>query len=88
MAVRSKSGIKRAKTSKKRKERNLSAKQAIKTAFKLAEKAMQAKSGDVNELIKKAVSAIDKAVQRGILHKNKVARKKSRLMLKFNKSKK
>ena len=87
MALRSKSGIKRVRTSKKRKARNLTAKQAVKKALKIAEKAITTKSAEVNELIKKAVSTIDKTVQRGIIHKNKAARKKSRLLSKLNKSK-
>jgi len=35
--------------------------------------------------LKKAVVIIDKAVSKGILHKNNAARKKSRLMRAFNK---
>jgi len=33
---------------------------------------------------KKAISALDKASQKGVLHKNNVARKKSRLAKKLN----
>lgn len=87
MANKSKSAKKRVKTSIKRKTRNLAAKQSIKKAFKLAEKAIIAKSSDVVDKIKMAVKAMDKAVQRGIVHKNKAARSKSRLVLKFNKNK-
>lgn len=87
MAQRSKSAMKRVKTSKQRKTRNLQAKQAVKSAFKAADKAVAAKSSDVKELVKKAVSIIDKAVARGIIHKNKAARRKSRLLLKYNKAK-
>jgi small subunit ribosomal protein S20 len=83
MAQRSKSGRKRIKTSAKRKARNISAKQAVKNAFKAADRAIAAKSSDVEGSIKKAFSIIDKAVARGILHKNKAARKKSRLMKKI-----
>jgi len=35
--------------------------------------------------LKKAVIAIDKAVTKGILHKNAASRKKSRLARRFNK---
>jgi len=79
--------MKRVKTSKMRRARNLAAKNEVKKAFKGAERAIAAKSAEAKELIKKAVSAIDKAVQRGILHKNKAARQKSRLLLKYNKTK-
>ena len=82
MVTRSKSAKKRVKTSQIRKARNLAAKQAIKKAFKAAEKAVQDKSSDAKELVRKAVSLIDKAAQRGIVHKNFASRKKSRLLRK------
>lgn len=87
MTFRSKSAMKRVMTSKLRRARNLAAKQNVKKAFKSAERAIAAKSADAKELVKKAVSVIDKAVQRGIIHKNKAARRKSRLLLKYNKIK-
>lgn len=39
---------------------------------------------DSKEAVISAISALDKAVSKGILHKNNAARKKSRLMKKFN----
>ena len=87
MVQRSKSAMKRVKTSKMRKARNLAAKSEVKKAFKQAEKAIAAKSAETKELIRKAVSVMDKAVQRGIIHKNKAARQKSRLLLKLKKVK-
>lgn len=81
---RTKSGIKNVRKTKKRHARNLEAKNAIKKAFKAAEKAVAAKTAEAKELLKKAVVLIDKAVQRGIIHRNKAARKKSSLQLKFN----
>jgi small subunit ribosomal protein S20 len=86
MALRSKSGIKKTKTSRKRQARNLEAKAVVKKAFKAAEKAIASKSSNIQEAIKKAVSAMDKAVERGIIHRNKAARKKSRLILRYNKA--
>ncbi|MBN2057205.1 MAG: 30S ribosomal protein S20 [Candidatus Saganbacteria bacterium] len=87
MVLRSRSGIKRARQAKKRQARNLAAKKNIKNAFKAAERAIRAKSGESQSLIRKTVSIIDKAVERGILHRNKAARKKSRLMAAANKAK-
>lgn len=87
MAQRLKSGKKRVRSSQKRKSRNLEAKLAIKKVFKAAEKAIVAKLAEADSLIKKAISILDKAAERGIVHKNKVARKKSRLQRKLNKSK-
>lgn len=84
MVQRSKSGRKRAKTSKKRQARNVEAKQALKKAFKLADRAIASKSAEVKDLVMQAISLVDKTAQRGIIHKNKAARKKSRLTKKFN----
>jgi small subunit ribosomal protein S20 len=85
MGKRAKSGIKRTRSSAKRHDRNLDAKIEIKKALKAAEKGIAAKASDVKELINKAISVIDKAVTRGIVHRNKAARKKSRLMVKLAK---
>jgi small subunit ribosomal protein S20 len=82
MATRSKSAKKRVKTSKKRKNRNILAKKEIKTAFKAAERAIATKSDEAKKLISKAISIIDKTVQKGIIHKNRASRKKSRLLSK------
>lgn len=87
MAFKSKSAMKRVKTSKQRQARNLAAKREAKKAFKAAERAIASKSAEAKDLVKKAVSIIDRAVQRGIIHKNKANRKKSRLLLKYNKVK-
>ncbi len=83
MGIRTKSGIKRVRQSKKRRARNIAAKKVVKTALKAAERAIKAKSADAKDLVKKAISAIDKTVERGILHKNKAARVKSRLTKKL-----
>lgn len=76
-----KSSIKDIKRTEKRRLRNKSAKSAMKTFIKNAKAA--AASGD-GEAIRKAVaqacSAIDKSAERGIIHKNHAARRKSRLM--------
>ncbi|MBU1027287.1 MAG: 30S ribosomal protein S20 [Candidatus Margulisbacteria bacterium] len=86
MAQRSKSGKKRVRSSAKRKARNLQTKEAIKKAVKAADRAIQAKSAEAAGLVKKAVSVIDKAAERGIIHKNKASRKKSRLALRLKKA--
>ena len=83
MGLRSKSGIKRARQAKKRRARNLEAKKAVKNALKAAQRAIIAKAADAKELIQKAISVIDKSVQRGIVPKNQAARKKSRLAKKL-----
>jgi small subunit ribosomal protein S20 len=87
MAKRTKSAIKRVRSSQKRRSRNLLAKQGIKKILKAADKAISSKAADVTEILRKAVSLIDKAVERGIIPMNRAARKKSRLILKYNKGK-
>ncbi len=87
MGKRARSGVKRTRSSKKRRQRNVDTKLVIKKAFKAAEKALVQKASETADLIKQAISAIDKAVERGIVHRNKAARKKSRLQLKLNKAK-
>ncbi len=80
-----KSAIKRAKKSEKRRLRNASLKSALRTAIKHADQAIA--SGDVNvaaEAVKLAQKKLDKAVTKGIIHKNAAARKKSRLAQKLN----
>lgn len=62
-----------ARASEKRRERNLAVKSALKSAYR---KAANAPSADH---VKAAASAFDKAAARGIIHKNKANRKKSRL---------
>ena len=84
MVKRSKAGRKHVRITVKRKARNLKARLAIKKAIKEAGKAIAEKTKDIEAMVKKAISVLDNAAQRGIIHRNKAARKKSRLMLKAN----
>ncbi|MBN8691053.1 MAG: 30S ribosomal protein S20 [Armatimonadetes bacterium] len=74
----------------KRTEQNKGIKSALKTYIK---KAKQNAKADVSaptteEAIVRAVKALDKAAQNGVIHKNQAARRKSRLMSAINKAKK
>lgn len=76
-----KSSKKDVKRSRARRLRNLATKSAIKTFTKKAKAAME--TGDPEQVqvtLRMAVKTIDKAVERGIIHKNAGARRKSRLM--------
>jgi small subunit ribosomal protein S20 len=42
---------------------------------------------DAEAMAQQAVSALDKAAQKGIIHKNKAARSKSRLLKQLNQAK-
>lgn len=68
-----------------RKARNASIKSAVRTAArKVSDATVTANATDAQDLLKKATSVIDKAVSKGVLHKNAAARKKSRLAHKVN----
>ena len=45
------------------------------------------KMADADTALQEAVSALDKAAEKGVIHKNSAARRKARLMLAFNKAK-
>ena len=67
-------------------EKNKANKSALKTALKKFEAALA--SGDkaaAEAAYKVAIKAVDQAVNKGLLHKNNAARKKSSLTLKLNK---
>lgn len=81
-----KSAIKRVLVAKRNEERNVAFKSSIKTAVK---KALALATGEDKEALNAALSKVyqlcDKAVSKGILHKNTAARKKSRLTIAINK---
>jgi small subunit ribosomal protein S20 len=77
-----KAAIKWTRASEKRRKRNLSVTSKLKTLSKKAG-ASAATPADV----KAAASALDKAAVRGIIHKNKANRKKSRLAKRANSAK-
>lgn len=75
-----KSAKKRVLTNAKKKIANSSFKASMRTAMKNVEKTVKAKDKEnVDVKLKDAVKKIDKAVSRGLIHKNKAARDKSRL---------
>lgn len=83
-----KSVMKDVKKSRERHERNVAAKSKIKTFVKKAKSAIEA--GDdaaTTQAISAATSVIDKAAEKGIIHKNAAARRKSRVMIAANKAK-
>lgn len=81
-----KSAEKRVDVIEKRTLRNAPIKTAVKTSVRKFEEALTAAPDAAKEKLTKAVEAIDKAVTKGVLHKNTAARKKSRLAKKFNKT--
>ena len=83
-----KSAKKRILTAERNYERNVAFRSAIKTAVKKVIVLAQAKEKDqaaINTALSAAYKLCDKAVSKGILHKNTAARKKSRLVLAIKK---
>ena len=74
-----KSAKKRAELSERSRVRNVAYKSSIRTALRRVLEAIKANGSDVNARVSQAHSLIDRAVLKGILHKNNGARLKSRL---------
>ncbi|MBR6564686.1 MAG: 30S ribosomal protein S20 [Clostridia bacterium] len=80
-----KSAKKRVLVSKANYEKNKAYRSALRTAIKKANVAIEAKSDDMAVAVNEAVKKIDQAADKGIIHKNNAARKKSALVTRFNK---
>jgi len=75
------------KKSQERHERNIAVKSKIKTFVKKAKSLILAGDAASVQAISSASSVIDKAAEKGIIHKNAAARRKSRIMRAANKAK-
>jgi small subunit ribosomal protein S20 len=77
------SARKRIRTNERKRLRNQMYRSRVKTMLKKAEQSIfSGKPSD--EAIREAISTLDKAAVKGIIHKNNAARRKSRLMKKLN----
>lgn len=79
------SAIKRVRTSEKANEKNSAQMSAMRTSIKKFEAAVETGADDVQDKFKAAVKAIDMAASKGLIHKNKASRDKSRLHAKIAK---
>jgi small subunit ribosomal protein S20 len=80
-----KSAIKRSKQSDKRRMRNTTIKSEVKTGIKSVVAAVEAKDKDGSKaILTKAITDIQKASAKGVLHKKTASRKISRLTKKVN----
>lgn len=77
-----KSAKKRMRIEEKRRLRNNAVKSTVRTYLTKARAAITAAPAEETtvEAIREAMSKLDKAVTKGVLHKNNAARRKSRLM--------
>jgi small subunit ribosomal protein S20 len=74
-----KSAKKRVKVAKKAAVRNSKTKRTLKGAIKAFHAAITGGKKEAKELQSKAQSAVDQAAKKGVMHKNKAARKQSQL---------
>lgn len=80
-----KSAEKRVRQNEKRRDNNRDNRGRLRTSIKKLRAALT--TGDANtiqELLPATISTIDKAVQKGVLHRNAAARYKSRLTTRVN----
>lgn len=80
-----KSNAKRAITNKKKNEYYTSFKSSVKTSIKKFELAVEAgNKAEATELLSHTYKKLDKAITKGVFHKNAAARQKARLAKKLN----
>src|SRR5947209_14275741 len=79
-----KSAIKRERNAEKRHQRNVAVKSSTRTFVKKARSSIAANPGEAQADIIAAISALDRATKKGVIHRNNASRRKSRLMKAFN----
>ena len=80
-----KSAEKRVRQNEKRREVNRGNRGRLRTGIKKLRAALEGgDAGAVQALLPETISLIDKAVQKGVLHRNAAARYKSRLTVRTN----
>ena len=76
---------KRMRQEQKRRLHNRSVKSIVKTQVTKARQAIASNAGeDAQEAVRLAVSELDRAAKKGVIHRNNAARRKSRLMKQLN----
>ena len=80
-----KSAEKRVRQNEKRRDMNRSNRSALRTSIKKLRAALASNDkAAATELLPETISKIDKAIQKGVLHRNAAARFKSRLTTRVN----
>ena len=80
-----KSQEKRIRTNELARQRNMAVRSKMKTFVKSAEQAIAGSADDSAAVVTKAISEIDRAAAKGVIHKNSAARKKASLQLQLSK---
>jgi len=79
------SALKRMRQSEKRRVRNAGVRTSVRTAVKTTRTSLAAASvEEARASLARAIQLLDKAVTKGVVHKNAAARKKSRLTRQLN----
>ncbi len=80
-----KSALKRIRSSARKAMRNRAVRSATRTYVKKARVLIEmGKKDEAQAAVMQAISALDRAVTKGVLHRNNAARRKSRLMQRFH----
>ena len=77
------SQIKRNRQNEKRRINNRNTRGASRSAVIQARAALEKNTPETKEAVLKAISLLDKAAEKGVIHKNAAARRKGRLMKKL-----
>lgn len=81
----SRSAEKRVRQAERRRVRNRSVRGAARTQVRKALPLIEGSHlEEAQGVVRQAVSALDKAAQKGVIHPNNAARRKSRLMIRYN----
>ncbi len=80
------SAAKRARQDEHRRERNRRYRSAARTAVKKARVLIEESDPGAGQAVQTAAVALDRAAQRGAIHANNAARRKSRLMRQYSKA--
>ena len=74
-----KSALKRMRQNEKRRVRNRAVRSRVRTAVKTARAVLAGGGGEAAAAVVEAIRALDRAVTKGVVHRNTAARKKSAL---------
>ena len=75
---------KRMRQEQKRRLHNRSIKSLVKTQITKARQAINGEDANSEAAVRAAVSELDRAAKKGVIHRNNAARRKSRLMKQLN----
>lgn len=83
--AKTKSAIKRIRSSARKRERNRAIRSRARTYIKKVDRLIaEGRLEEASAVAIQAISALDRAAERGVIHRNNAARRKSRLMNRLN----